>query len=307
MKRIFFLLTILTFIIFPFYNNVHSIALSEIEREELLEKYNYLLNRLNYLRWYVEKFPLQKKINAVSFLVIDIENESVLLEKNSNHSHPIASITKLMTAIVALENIDIEEKITLSQEMFLANAWQQPSPVVYSGATLAVGDLIKASLIQSTNNAAQSLACILKEEEFIKLMNKKAQEIGMKNTFFYDAHGLSSLNRSSAPDIARLITYVANYYPEVLEITREENLQLPGKCPEHDWVCTFKNNNIFPTLEASVVSAFVGGKTGFTKAAGNTFTGVFKFKDSPYTIVLLNTPSRTLDTENIAAWLNRKP
>ncbi len=300
--RYLLLLFIFSFIVLPFHTDVSANTFSETKREELLERYNFLRSRLDYLRWYVEKFKLQKEINAVSFLVIDVDKSTLLMEQKSNHSHPIASITKLMTAVVATENIDPDQKITLSQDMFLVNAWQRPSPAIYPGVTLAVKDLIKATLIQSTNDAAQCLASVVTEAEFIKMMNEKAREIGMRNTFFYDAHGLSSLNRSSAPDIAKLIVYVSKFHPEILEITKDENFQLPGKCPQHDWLCTFKNLNTFHGI-----ASFMGGKTGYTTAAGNTFAGIFEFNESPYVIVLLNTPSRTLDTQKIANWLSRKP
>lgn len=276
--------------------------LSQEEQEELMEKYEALKKRLEYLRWYVKKFDLQKEINAKSYLVLNNSNPSSLLEKDNSSAYPIASITKLMTAVVALENIGSEEKITLRPEMFLINSWQRPSPAIYSGATLFTGDLIKACLIQSTNNAAHSLASYLTEERFVRLMNEKAKEIGMKNTFFHDAHGLSSLNRSSSGDIAKLLNYIAEEHPELLEITKIENFQLPGNCPDHNWVCTFKNLNTFHGIES-----FIGGKTGYTTASGNTFAGMFSFQDSPYSIVLFNTTSRTSDVQKIAKWLESKP
>ena len=268
----------------------------------LIEEYRAIKKRLDYLKWYIEKFEIKEKIGPLSYLVYDIQEEKNLLKKNGNHSYPIASITKVMSAVVALENIDIDQKITLSSEMLLPNSWQRQSPAIYAGTTLTAGDLMKAGLIQSTNNAVHSLTHFLDEGEFLKKMNETAKTLGMKDTQFFDAHGISSLNRSTAPDILKLMTYVFENHPEILEITKEENFQLPGKCPEHNWICTFKNLNLFHEVEG-----FVGGKTGFTNAAGNTFAGVFDFEGRKYSIVLLNTKSRTSDTQKISEWLSRKP
>lgn len=282
--------------------SANATTLTPEEREELLIQYEIIKKRLDYLKWYVQKFDLEKEINATSYLVTSNTDSSTLLQKESDLSRPIASITKLMTAVIASENIDANRRITLGQEMFLVNSYQRHSPAIYPGTTLLASDLLKACLIQSTNNAAQSLAYSLTEKEFIRLMNQKAKEIGMKTTFFSDAHGLSSQNISSAKDLTILLNYISKIHPEILEITREENFQLPGQCPEHDWVCTFMNLNLFHGI-----TEFIGGKTGYTNAAGNTFVGAFKVEENPYTIVLLNTKSRTNDTQKIYEWLKKRP
>ncbi len=276
--------------------------ISEEEREVLMEQYKEIKKRLNYLRWYVKKFAIQEDLGSMSYLILDLSQESTLLQKNSEDIHSIASITKLMTAIVTSENIDINQEVTLVQEMFLLNSWQRQSPAIFPGARVLAGDLMKASLIQSTNNAAQSLTHLISEKDFIELMNEKASEIGMNDTSFHDAHGLSKENESSAKDLTKLLAYILKNKPHLLEITKEEKFQLPGRCPEHNWICTFLNLNIFHGI-----AEFVGGKTGFTNAAGNTFAGVFSIEDTPYSIVLLNTKSRTKDTQKIWEWLKEKP
>ena len=298
------------FIFFLFFLLVFSLdvkaspvtEISETEREILMEQYKELKKRLNYLRWYVKKFAIQEELGAIAYSVIDLSQESTLLQKNSENAYSIASITKLMTAVVASENIDINQEVTLAQEMFLPNSWQRQSPAIFPGAKILAGDLMKASLIQSTNNAAHSLTHLVSEKDFIELMNEKASEIGMNDTSFHDAHGLSEKNESSAQDLAKLLAYVLENKPHLLEITKEKKFQLPGECPEHGWICTFMNLNIFHGI-----AEFVGGKSGFTNAAGNTFAGVFSFEDTPYSIVLLNTKSRTKDTQKIWEWLKEKP
>ncbi len=302
MKHKFFLFLLFFFLFIPFGNINCSEAPSLKERQSFIRRYIEIQKKIREVRWFAEKDNLEEKINAMSYLVLDVNRGTPLLSKNENHSYPIASITKLMSAVVAVENIDIDQKVTLAPEMFLQNSWQRPSPAIYAGQTLAVSDLIKASLIQSTNNAVHPLTHLLDDGLFLEKMNETAKKIGMTNTRFYDAHGVSSLNRSTAPDILKLMTYVLENHPNILKTTTEENFQLPGNCPQHNWICTFKNLNTFHNVEG-----FLGGKSGFTNAAGNTFTGIFEINGKKYSLVLLNTKSRTTDTQNISAWLKKRP
>ncbi len=304
-QKIFFSIIVLSLVFFPFLETKSSSQLSEEEREVLLEQYHALRERLNYLRWYVQKFDLEREIKAESYLVLNTSDSSFLLEKRSTAARPIASITKLMTAIIASENIDPEQQVTLVSEMFLSNSYQRQSPAIFPGTTLRANDLLKASLIQSTNNAAQSLTHFLTEEEFIKIMNEKTKEIGMESTYFHDAHGLSPLNISSANDLAKLLDYISENHPEILEITKEENFQLPGKCPEYNWICTFKNLNVFHEIEE-----FAGGKTGYTNAAGYSFAGKFKPEETSYAVIMLGAPdiqSRKSSIQKIYEWLKSSP
>jgi serine-type D-Ala-D-Ala carboxypeptidase (penicillin-binding protein 5/6) len=301
-RKILIISFLLLFLFSPFVKIEGKKNLTSEERAVLIEQLLTLIKKISDLRWQLEKTDLEKEINALSYLVYDIKNNSIILGKNSTDPYPIASITKLVTAVVARENANIDQKITLTKEMFLLNSYQQPSPAIYPGTTVTLNDLIKASLIQSTNNAAESLANFLMKDKCVSLMNEITKKIGVEKTYFHDAHGLSPLNSSSAIDLAKLLTYIEKNHPEILEISKEENFQLPGNCPQHDLMCTFKNLNNFHQVDA-----FVGGKTGYTKAAGNTFAGVFQFRETPYAIVLLNTPSRTNDVQRISAWLERRP
>ncbi len=249
------------------------------------------------LKWETEKESLEKKLNAMSYLVVDLSSNEIILEKNTNFSYPIASMTKLMSALVALENTDPEEEILLSPEMFLQNSYQRPSLSFYSGASLTVRDIVSISLIQSTNNASQSLAHIVGEEEFIKLMNKRAEEIGMEKTRFFDPHGLSDRNRSSAPDIVKLLTYISKEKPEILELTTLTDYRPPSRTE-----ITLANLNLFHGLPE-----FNGGKTGWIPDSKQTFAGLFKFNEKPYAIVLLYCENRRSDVQEISEWLKRRP
>ncbi len=302
-KRFILIFFLVVFTFSPFIKVSSSNNFSSTERAVLIEHLKLLIEKIIDFRWQLQKTDVQKELSATSYSIIDVSNDSVILSKNSENIYPLASITKLMCGVVTLENIELDQKIVLTSKMLAPYGY---SPAIHLGKTISAKNLLKAALIQSTNDAAESLTYFLSEGEFVSLMNEKAKELNMENTFFYDAHGLSYLNRSSAPDIAKLILYIKENHPEILEITREENFQLTGECVGN--LCTFKNLNLFHKL-----TEFIGGKTGYLplkadqQNAGQTFVGVFNFNEREYVIVLLNARNRASDMEKISRWLKRRP
>jgi len=254
------------------------------QRSLLQQRIEILRHEVSVLRMLTANMRINQDIVADSYLAFDIENKKVLLEKNSNKSYPIASITKLMSGLVASENIRKEEKISLTNEML------QPlgqSPCLYSGAAISSQDLIKASLIQSSNDAPEALAIHLGKDRFLNLMNLKAQELGMRNTSFHDVHGLSPLNQSTASDLAKLLNYVYKNKPELLSITRDNDFWLPNSSGQ---MLKFQNVNNFYYL-----SSFVGGKTGYLPQARQTIASVFNVKQKPVAVVVLYSTNRQAD------------
>ncbi len=299
-KNIFILFFLLIFLFSPVNGNAYSV---EEKRTVLIEQLQSLIKKINDLRWQLEKTELQKELSASSYLLVDLSNNFAILNKNHKKNYPLASVTKLMTGVVTLENIDTDSEIVLTSKMLEPYGF---SPAIHLGKNITAKDLMKAALIQSTNDAAESLTYFLNEGEFISLMNEKAKELGMYNTSFCDAHGLSYQNCSSALDIFRLISYIKENHPHLLEITKEEKFQLEGECVGK--ICTFKNLNLFHGL-----AEFVGGKTGYLplqaniQNAGQTFAGIFEFKEIPYAVILLNSRNRASDVQKITDWLRRRP
>ena len=145
---------------------------------------------------------------AKSTIVMDLDSGRILYEKNANQKRLIASITKIMTAIVAIEEGDLTEKITVGEEvlsMYGTNIY------VEVGEKMKLRDLLYGLLLRSGNDASVVIAKAIagSEEKFVNLMNKKAQEIGMKNTIFKNPHGLDeeTENYSTAYDMALLSKY----------------------------------------------------------------------------------------------------
>jgi len=196
------------------------------------------------------------EISAESAISVKINfsgEQKIIFEKNADRKLPIASLTKLMTAIVSLENYDLLKKITVSDKADL----QDPMLIdLKKGDIFLTIDFLHIMLVESSNKAAYALAEQMGEEKFVDLMNQKAVEIGLENTFFEDATGLSEKNISTAKDLAKLAEYIIKNYPEIAEITRTKNFDLPN-------LGKIENTNDLLVETPDIV----GGKTGFTRMA----------------------------------------
>ncbi len=185
------------------------------------------------------------------------EDGAVLAQRNARQRRSIASITKLMTAIVTLERAGLSDVVTVS-----ARAPRVGESTVYlrTGERLSVADLLRATLIRSANDAAQALALHVgrgSPSRFVGLMNDKARELGLDDTTFVNAHGLDAPGHlSSARDATLLIRYALGV-PFIRDALDRSSVSLPG-------------GRTYPTTDDLLESwsPLVGGKTGHTVKAG---------------------------------------
>ncbi|OQA71139.1 MAG: D-alanyl-D-alanine carboxypeptidase DacB precursor [Parcubacteria group bacterium ADurb.Bin247] len=231
-----------------------------------------------------------------SYLIADLKSGHIFAQKNINQKMPIASITKLMTALVAVENIDLKKNITITKE-----------DLEYYGDNLGIeiGDkhqliqLLYPTLTRSANHTAEAIRRSLGSDS-LEMMNKKAKTLMMNNTFFADGSGLDKNNVSTAQDLFYLGRYIYyNRYP-LLEITKGKTVPL-ARTMDFD-LEEIGNLNIFindPT--------FIGGKTGYTKEAGQTALFLFKlnYNDSERIIamIFLNAKNSKWETQKAYRWL----
>ncbi len=276
--------------------NDSSDIIDEIDKEALQEELKKIRARINYLKWRLEGVRLKRNLVSGAYIVIDVNDREVLLKDNEDEKLPIASITKLMSSLVAKKYKDPEEEVTITNEM-LSTIYNK-TDALWPSLVISIKNLLSASLISSINDAAESLNYIV-GENLILVMNKSAETLNMTQTSFADTHGISKDNISSANDVARLLYYIYLRHPDLLEITVNDDFWLPDR---NNNLIKFKNNNLFHEIPE-----FVGGKTGFTNAARNTFAGVFEFDEDPYIVVLLYSYGRTNDTKLIVDWLRKKP
>ncbi|MBX4200761.1 serine hydrolase [Candidatus Parcubacteria bacterium] len=273
-----------------------ALAVNKPSDQPVQEKIQAILAQIKYLQGLMADLQLQEGTVSDSYVVMDLSNGSLLSSKNPNQAFPLASITKLMNAVVALENVDTNQTVTLTSDMLKPEGY---SPSLFENLTVSVNNLLRASLIQSVNDAAESISYTVGNPKFLSLMNQKAKELGMDNTVFYDVHGLNVENHSTASDLSKLISYIYNRHPEILTITKDNNFWLPDPTGK---LLKFQNlNNFYNSPE------FVGGKTGYLVEAKQAFASVFNLKGKPIAIVLLHSISRQKDTVKIIDWVKNNP
>lgn len=194
--------------------------------------------------------PPMPTIDATAFLVADVESGYVLLEGGTATMTPMASITKLMTALIAVEYINLDRDVTVTTEMSATTSVPRLTP----GMTLSAYSLLKPLLLESSNEAATILAKMVGEERFVLFMNQKAHALGMKETRFTDAAGVRSDNVSTPRDLLRLLTYLQENRSFILRLSSGASVETAYT--EHIFE-DMTNFNEIPGL-----TGFVGGKIG---------------------------------------------
>ena len=209
-------------------------------------------------------------VSADSLISVFIDNsgaERVLLEKNKDKQLPIASITKLMTALVAVEQFGSNDTITITEESVKNKG---ASGIYKAGESFLFRDALRALLIGSHNEIAQSLTDKIGVSGFVRLMNNRATQMGLSKTNFVNAAGLDpnqeneSTNLSTTSDIVRLLKYISEKQPEVLSITAKQKYNLFDA--SGNFVKTIANTNELVS-EQNLPFTILGGKTGETPRA----------------------------------------
>lgn len=240
------------------------------------------------------------EISAPAGVVMLVQDNSFLFLKEASVARPIASLTKLMTALVFLNNnpgFDLEYKITPGDYVAggKINFW--------SGDTVTVADLFKSALIGSDNVAALALthSTGLSDEAFVREMNNQARRLGMFSSNFTEPVGLSSENVASAQDLARLVK-AALSYSEIAETTSLSDYSFQTKEGKLRRVET-TNDLLRASNQALVLE---GGKTGYTEEAGYCFAAAIteEGEETIVTVILgaSSSADRFQDTEELANW-----
>lgn len=201
--------------------------------------------------------------SALSAILMDMDSGRILYAKDIHNQRTIASISKIMTALVVLENVDIKKQVTIGDEIDKAHG---SGIYIKKGEVLTIEDLLYGLLLRSGNDAAQALAYHTagSEEKFVDLMNKKAQELKMNNSVFNNPSGLDDDcegNYSTAYDMALLMkeAYKNDSFRKI-EKTKKYTL----KTNKNTYVWNNKNKLLSKYIYTT------GGKTGFTKKAKRT-------------------------------------
>jgi len=227
-----------------------------------------------------EKFP-GTELEAKSAYVYDVRTGEVIFAKNQDLRMPLASITKLMSALVAVELSPAYAAVTVSAEA-LATLGDSG---LKRDEKWTLKDLIDFSLITSSNDGMRAIALSLgaldksnlsdKEvvSDFVREMNKKAGELGLANTYFWNETGLDVSEYKggaygSAKDISHLMQYILINHPEVLEATKESSATITS-------LDNFKYEARNTNSVANDIPGLRGSKTGFTDIAGGNLSFIF--------------------------------
>lgn len=210
--------------------------------------------------YFFDKSDKSLALSASSYLVVDLESNETIINKNEEKVLPIASLTKLMTAIVAEDLLPSDEIITISRSAYDTYGNTGNLSV---GERISVKDLLYPLLLSSSNDAAEAFAEAVGRNKFLAEMNQRAKFLGLTETFFADPSGLSPANTATAKDLTKLIDYLYKSRPEILAITREKQYRL-GR---HTW----RNLN-----DISLMSNYIGGKNGYTEEANRTLVSIFQ-------------------------------
>lgn len=243
--------------------------------------------------WAADEVP--KELNSLfasSAVLMDGKSGRILFEKNGQEIHPMASTTKIMTCILALENGKADDVVT-------ASAYAASRPKVHlgvrEGEKFYLGDLLYSLMLESHNDAAVIIAEKISGsvEEFAELMNEKAESLGCKDTYFITPNGLDAekiidgekkVHSTTAADLARIMKYCITESPKkeaFLNITRTPSYSFTDIDGNRNFSCV--NHNAF----LSMMEGALSGKTGFTANAGYCYVGALERDGKLFIVALL--------------------
>jgi len=264
------ILFILLFVFFPFgekkEGGVNQVVLKEQGGGERAESFPI-------------RNPQEPEINlgekaGIAVLFTPEGKEKILYKKNINERLPFASLAKIMTAMVVIDNYTLDKEVTISRE---AVQTLGESGRLSVGERISIRGLLDLSLLVSSNDAASALAEVMGKRKFVRAMNEKAKEIGLLNTSFVNPHGLDeedhNNNLSSAYELAKMTEYSIENYPLIWKILGTKEKDVIGKDPSGREIPHHPRNVARTLLDKEGI---LGGKTGYTEDAGETMILVGK-------------------------------
>lgn len=218
-------------------------------------------------------------LSSECIVVMDIDSNKVIYSQNPNKQRLIASISKIMTAIIAIESNRLTDIVTVDEIILEAIG---SNIYIEIGEELTIEQLLYGLMLRSGNDAALVISKYIGTtvEAFVDLMNEKAKELGMLNTIFSNPHGLDNVNEniSTAYDMALLSSYASKNI-DYMQIVGTSKYQTKTNYKTYVW---YNKNKLLST------SYITGGKTGFTEAARRTLVSTASQNNINVTIVTLN-------------------
>ncbi len=229
--------------------------------------------------------------SARSAILMDMDSNRILYEENINEVRSVASISKIMTAVLAIESGKLNEVVVVGEEIQKSYG---SGIYIKEGEEIHLRDLVYGLMLRSGNDAALAIAKYVggTVEDFVKMMNEKANEIGMKNTTFNNPSGLDQDkgNYSTAYDMA-VLTSFAMKNEEYKKITGTKKYTLKTNMNTYSWI---NKNKLL-----SIYKYSTGGKTGFTELAKRTLVSTATKDNTNLVVVTLNDGNDWQDHQNL--------
>lgn len=255
------------------------------------------------------------EVTAISALFVETGSGTVLYSKNPSQELSIASLTKIMTTIIALENRDIDDIYTISEQ---AASMEPDKMFLIPGEKLTLKQLLEGIFLVSANDAAEAISentTSRREEltsaeerqsartDFINMMNSKARRLGMNNTFFLNPSGLEedhAKQYSTAIDVAVMSRYLVRKFPEIVNISSKEHVYIEPTAYHQDYDM-YSGINLLTTYPG-----VLGLKTGYTPVAGLTLVTLARRGDKEIIGVLLGAVNRRDDAKALLDYSFKK-
>ncbi|ASK27995.1 serine hydrolase [Neisseria chenwenguii] len=242
-------------------------------------------------------------LSSQSALIMNNKTGEVLYQKNANRVMPIASISKLMSAMVTLDaKLNMNEMITITPDEI--DRLKGTGSRLSVGSSISRRELLHLSLMSSENRATHALARTYPGGmgAFVAAMNAKARSLGMNNSRFYEPTGLDSRNVSTAHDLSRMVA-AASKYPQIRQNSTSNYGSVYTASGRRQ---SYKNSNALVREGGWNIEL---QKTGYIREAGRSMVVKANVQNQPITIVLLNSPSSTTrvnDARRIESWMSQQ-
>jgi len=237
------------------------------------------------------------RLQARSYLAADVASGVELFGSAEDLQVPIASLTKLMTVVVAAEEYDLTSRIRLTQEQYVTTL----VPRLQGRYEANLFSLLQLLMVESSNEAAEVIASHMGRDAFIAKMNEKAAALGMDATVFTDPSGLDNGNVSSAEDLLMLVQYISERHPFVWAVSM-------GEVEEFAPAAEFHNLDNFN--EVKELTNVIGGKIGETEAARKTSVSIHEYtlngEVRRVAIIILGTESRTDSVKSVDQFIQKQ-
>lgn len=249
-------------------------------------------------------WPSNVGVDSSAAVVMEVETGTILYEKNMNQSYYPASITKVMTALLALENCDLDEVLTFSDVAVYENEGDTSHIAREVGEEMTLESALYGMMLESANECAWAIGEHVggNMDEFVNMMNARAKKLGCTGTHFCNPNGLPDPNHYVTAHDMALIAQAAYQIPKFQEICGTRAYTIPADNKKEAYNCNNTHGMISNHRGASHLYEYaVGGKTGYTDEAGNTLVTYAKKNGMTLACVVLNSsnPAHYDDTERL--------